>query len=94
MIFKEKQVPELEKTPPPDTVKGDQDKIELLERFNYSWQDWTYRDIIEVEARYSDLQKKYFATLPKNRLELIEKIVSEESVDTDSVGLDQGHAIS
>ena len=94
VIFKDTLVPELQLPTPPDTVTGDQKKIDLLERFNYSWQDWTYRDIIDVEERYSELQKEYFSTLPKDRSKLIEKILSGEDICTTGTGLDQGHAIS
>ena len=93
-MFKDVLVPDMKQRSPPDTVKTDPQKIDLLEKFNYAWQDWTYRDIIEVEERYSDLQKQYFATLPKNRLQLIEKILQGEEVNDSGASLDQGHVIT
>lgn len=47
---------------------------ELLERFNFRWKDWTYRDIIPVEKKYSEDQKEYFSTPPKDRKVLIDKL--------------------
>lgn len=47
---------------------------ELLERFNFRWQDWTFRDIIPVEKKYSENQKTYFATPPKDRPALVAKL--------------------
>ncbi|KAK6484380.1 methylmalonic aciduria and homocystinuria type C protein-like protein isoform X1 [Huso huso] len=39
---------------PPDCVPSQELRIELLERFNLRWQDWSYRDIVPVEERYSE----------------------------------------
>lgn len=74
LIFKNLQHAALQRTEPPDVVPTDELRIELLNRFNDNWQDWTYRDIIPVDDRYSEEQKTYFATLPKNRKPLIEKM--------------------
>ncbi|XP_007898091.1 cyanocobalamin reductase / alkylcobalamin dealkylase [Callorhinchus milii] len=71
LIFQDLQIPSLEQRPPVDCVSTKEKIIELLERFNFHWRDWTYRDIIEVEERYSEDQKQYFATPPSKRLELL-----------------------
>ncbi|MBN3275915.1 MMAC protein, partial [Polyodon spathula] len=56
---------------PPDCVPSQELRIELLERFNLRWQDWSYRDIVPVEVRYSEEQKTYFSTPPADRLKLL-----------------------
>ncbi|XP_014667334.1 PREDICTED: methylmalonic aciduria and homocystinuria type C protein homolog [Priapulus caudatus] len=71
LIFDNVQCPELSQTIPPDVVDTDAKKIELLERFNNNWQDWTFRDIIPPDGRYSEEQKLYFATAPAERKKLL-----------------------
>ena len=73
IIFKNFTCPDLPKRPAPNILKTDEQKIDLLKRFNYNWQDWNntgFRDIIPVEERYSEEQIKYFDTLPKDRFKL------------------------
>jgi methylmalonic aciduria homocystinuria type C protein len=77
IIFKSILVPELQRLNPPDVVCGDERRIELLERFNFRWKDWSYRDIIETEGTYSEQQKEYFLTPPKQRGPLISQIRAE-----------------
>ncbi|XP_074662218.1 cyanocobalamin reductase / alkylcobalamin dealkylase-like [Tubulanus polymorphus] len=71
IIFGNLQCEDLPRREAVDVVVGDELRLELLERFNYRWQDWTFRDIISVKSRYSEAQKLYFATKPKDRKELI-----------------------
>lgn len=71
LIFPDVQVPSLEQKLPVDCVSTDEKKIQLLNRFNFHWQDWTYRDIIDVEERYSEEQMQYFATPPAKRFKLL-----------------------
>ncbi|XP_067893128.1 cyanocobalamin reductase / alkylcobalamin dealkylase isoform X2 [Heterodontus francisci] len=71
LIFLDVHVPSLEQKLPVGCVSTDEKKIQLLERFNFHWRDWTYRDIIDVEERYSEEQKQYFATPPAERLNLL-----------------------
>nr|KAG5696373.1 hypothetical protein BaRGS_028368 [Batillaria attramentaria] len=66
--------PALPRVPPIDCVPAREDRITLLERFNFHWQDWSYRDIVPVEEKYSEEQKKYFKTLPKDRKEVVDEI--------------------
>lgn len=61
----------LEQVAPPDCVSSQEDRIELLEKFNLCWRDWTYRDIVPTEERYSPQQKEYFLTPPEQRGELL-----------------------
>lgn len=74
LIFKNLQCPTLEEKKPIDIVPSREKRIALLEKFNYSWQDWTYRDISNTTAKYSEDQKQYFATLPKDRMELLKSL--------------------
>lgn len=69
LIFKNLKYPLLPRVKPIDVLGNDQSLIiDVLQRFNYAWQDSTYRDVIPVEERYSPLQQSYFQTLPKDRL--------------------------
>ena len=79
LIFRNLRCPELEKKEPVDIVNTREKRIDLLERYNFQWQDWTYRDIIPVEKKYSELQKEYFATPPKDRQCLVDKIKREHA---------------
>ena len=72
LIFEDLQYPSLERKEPNDVLQTEELKLEVLKRFNYNWKDWTYRDIIKTEARYSDEQKQFFSTPPADRKELIQ----------------------
>lgn len=71
LLFPDIQVPFLEQPAPVDCVSTEEKRIQLLEQFNFHWQDGRYRDIIEVKERYSEEQKAYFATPPAERLRLL-----------------------
>ena len=74
IIFKSVTSPDLQQKQPLDVVPEQDKKVELLKLFNYHWQDWRFRDIIEPMQRYSDDQKLYFDTLPKDRKPLIREL--------------------
>ncbi|XP_069498479.1 cyanocobalamin reductase / alkylcobalamin dealkylase [Ambystoma mexicanum] len=71
LVFPDILVPFLEQRPPIDCVTTNEKRIALLESFNFHWQDWEYRDIVDVQERYSEEQKTYFATPPSERLKLL-----------------------
>ncbi|XP_003220310.2 cyanocobalamin reductase / alkylcobalamin dealkylase [Anolis carolinensis] len=71
LVFPDVEVPFLLQNAPIDCVRTEKERIELLEKFNFHWQDWNYRDIIEVKEKYSEEQKTYFATPPAERLKLL-----------------------
>ena len=76
MIFEDILVKEMAYTEPINCVGGRDRLVELLEEFNFHWQEWRYRDVLDtgrVEDRYSEEQKEYFATLPKDRPELVKR---------------------
>ena len=56
---------------PPDPVASREKRVELLEKFNRHWRDWSYRDVLsqgsKVVERYSKQQKEYFGTEPQKR---------------------------
>ncbi|XP_068949799.1 cyanocobalamin reductase / alkylcobalamin dealkylase-like [Petaurus breviceps papuanus] len=66
------EVPDLPRLPPVDCVPTQEGRIALLESFNFHWRDWTYRDAVVPEERYSEEQKAYFSTPPAQRLRLLE----------------------
>ncbi|XP_076462666.1 cyanocobalamin reductase / alkylcobalamin dealkylase-like [Babylonia areolata] len=74
VIFKTVRQPELPFRRAPDCVPGREGRIQLLEGFNFHWKDWTYRDIIRAEEKYSEEQCRYFETLPKDRKGIVEEI--------------------
>ena len=76
MIFKDILASELVRKDPMDCVPSRELRIELLEKFNRSWQDWCYRDVsgTRVEERYSNQQKEYFGTEPRLRSNLIDTL--------------------
>nr|XP_057929230.1 cyanocobalamin reductase / alkylcobalamin dealkylase [Doryrhamphus excisus] len=56
---------------PPDCVPSREDRIHLLEAFNFNWQDWNYRNIITPTQTYSQKQRDYFVTPPAKRHTLL-----------------------
>ena len=74
IIFKTIQQPELPYQTPKDYVPSREDRIKLLEGFNYHWKDGAYRDIVHAQEKYSEEQRKYFETLPKDRSDIVEQI--------------------
>ncbi|KAM4721986.1 cyanocobalamin reductase / alkylcobalamin dealkylase isoform 2-T2 [Rhinophrynus dorsalis] len=73
LVFKEVHAPYLEPTLPLDCLPSQEQRIELLELFNFSWRDGKYRDVLPVDEKYSEEQTLYFATLPAERLKLLEQ---------------------
>ncbi|ELW62174.1 methylmalonic aciduria and homocystinuria type C protein isoform X2 [Tupaia chinensis] len=65
------EAPDLPPRKPPDCVPARADRITLLEGFNFHWRDWTYRDAVTPQERYSEEQKTYFSTPPAQRLALL-----------------------
>ncbi|XP_064137959.1 cyanocobalamin reductase / alkylcobalamin dealkylase isoform X1 [Loxodonta africana] len=65
------EVPDLLPTKPLDCVPTRADRITLLEGFNFHWRDWTYRDAVAPQERYSEEQKAYFSTPPAQRWALL-----------------------
>lgn len=78
------EVPDLPPRKPPDCVPTRADRITLLEGFNFHWRDWTYRDVVTPEERYSEEQKTYFSTPPAQRLALLGLAQPSESFSTSS----------
>ncbi|XP_052090530.1 cyanocobalamin reductase / alkylcobalamin dealkylase-like [Mytilus californianus] len=85
LIFKNIECPSLIQENPIDVIPTCEKRIELLERFNYSWQDWTYRDLTETVEKYSDDQKQYFATPPKDRKELILSLKNKIKLQSEEI---------
>ena len=75
LIFKDVSVPDLPKREPVDCVPTNEMRIDLLTKYNMSWKDWTFRDVCvnKIVDRYSEEQKLYFETPPKERFSLIQQ---------------------
>jgi methylmalonic aciduria homocystinuria type C protein len=75
LIFKTLKYPSLPRVMPVDLLNGDESLIiDVLQRFNYSWQDSTYRSVVPAIETYSSLQQSYFLTKPKDRLVWLENL--------------------
>ena len=75
LICKTLKYPTLPRPRPVDLLNGDEALIiDVLQRFNYSWQDGTYRSVVPVSETYSPLQQSYFLTPPKDRLIWLENL--------------------
>ncbi|XP_054912160.1 cyanocobalamin reductase / alkylcobalamin dealkylase [Poeciliopsis prolifica] len=85
---------ELVQPDPPDCVASREDRIKLLEAFNFHWQDWTYRDIVPVGQTYSERQKEYFSTPPAQRLALLRSwgLLPKEEAQPDLSPCEQNQA--
>lgn len=71
LIFENLKCPGLVQKEPQDVLETDEMKYELLRRFNHDWKNWSYRDIITPDTRYSERQKEFFITPPSQRQELV-----------------------
>ncbi|XP_068599537.1 cyanocobalamin reductase / alkylcobalamin dealkylase [Brachionichthys hirsutus] len=71
---------------PSDCVPRREGRIQLLEAFNFHWQDWSYRNIIQPVQTYSQKQRDYFSTPPAQRLALLNSwgFLLEESDSNDT----------
>ncbi len=73
LIFKGVEVPDLKWVEPEDCVPSQEMRVELLEKYNWHWKDWSFRDVMAgvVKEKYSEEQKVYFETEPKHRAALV-----------------------
>lgn len=69
LIFIEVSASDLTRPHPVDCVPTQEMRVELLEKFNQNWRDWSYRDVVVGGARerYSEQQRLYFGTEPSQR---------------------------
>jgi len=77
VIFSDTLVPNLPRLLPPDVLPDDASRVEVLERYNFHWRDWSFRDVVPPACKYSEEQKLYFITPPNERAQLMEKIKTE-----------------
>jgi len=80
MIFHGVKHATLQRRESVDILKTDEKKKEVLERFNGDWRDCTYRDVLPVTAKYSEDQRLYFLTPPKERKELVQSLIQKMKV--------------
>lgn len=73
LIFKDVLAPDLVQKEPLDCVPTQEMRIDLLHKYNMSWRDWTFREVtsFEIIERYSEEQKTYFWTPPRERHKLV-----------------------
>ncbi|XP_002158852.3 cyanocobalamin reductase / alkylcobalamin dealkylase [Hydra vulgaris] len=69
LIFRNFQM-QLEKKIPEDNLNHEQ-KVNLLELYNYKWKDFQYRNVNSPKEKYSEKQQEYFITKPSDRWTLI-----------------------
>ena len=76
VLFPGLLAPSFEQRTPVDCVCSREKRVELLEKFNFSWRDYMYRDVMEtgtIVERYSKRQREYFSTEPRERSKLVER---------------------
>lgn len=83
-IFKKLIHPLLEEQPRLDILESQSEIRSFLEKFNLQWEDWSYRDVIEPIERYSEIQKRYFGTLPEKRKHLLTALKEYDSANEDA----------
>lgn len=76
IFFEDLCCPDLPRTLPENVVSSNEDRIKLLELYNFHWEDWRFRDIIPTSEKYSELQVKYFSAPPGKREEVIKSILN------------------
>jgi cyanocobalamin reductase (cyanide-eliminating) / alkylcobalamin dealkylase len=74
IVFKNVFASSLERVKPLDVINAE-DINNLVYKFNVDWRDWSYRDIIPVSNKYSELQKQYFALNPSERPKLLSEVL-------------------
>jgi len=78
LIFKNSLTSFLTYKEPEDLLSVEQ-KIQLLDRFNHSWKDWTFRDAYNMSGeRYSKFQQEYFQCKPSDRYLLLENFFEQK----------------
>jgi len=75
VVFTHLTYESLEQRQPKDVIQTVDLKKKLLFKFNNEWRDWSYRDIIPVTKKYSDLQIKYFSLKPCDRKEFLNYLI-------------------
>ncbi|CAG2170409.1 unnamed protein product [Oppiella nova] len=76
LIFSDTTTESLRQRQPRDVLQSVELKRKLLIAFNTNWRDWSsYRDIIAVRKKYSDLQIKYFQSDASDRKALIKTLI-------------------
>ena len=71
LIFKNILTPFLTYREPEDLLSVEQ-KIQLLDRFNHNWEDWSFRDVYNMSGeKYSQFQQDYFQCKPSDRYQLL-----------------------
>ena len=80
LIFPDVQAPQLTCKEACDCVPTQEMRVDLLDKFNGNWRDWSYRDVVagEVKEKYSAAQKLYFSTEPAKRGPIIQTLISTQ----------------
>lgn len=76
-FFEDLHCPNLIQTFPKDVISSSEERLRLLELYNFHWEDWRFRDIISTSEKYSEMQIKYFSTPPGKRNEVIKDILNK-----------------
>ncbi len=67
---------QMEQPPPVLPSLSQETIVKALRLYNEQWQDWSFRDVIAVEERYSERQREYFGTPPGKRWSIIQRLAS------------------
>lgn len=77
IIFKDVLCSNISKVYPRDFLSNEE-KIQVLDGYNFHWKEWTFRDVSSPSERYSDVQKRYFQTKPADRMKLIKTMINSK----------------
>ena len=82
LLFKKVQMSDLHQSEPKDCVPDQAMRRQLLERYNFNWNDWSFRDLIMggVKERYSEEQRLYFSTNPRRRETVIKELQCKQAI--------------
>lgn len=76
IFFENFYCPNLPQSLPKDVIPSKEDRLKLLELYNFHWKDWRFRDIFPVAEKYSEMQINYFSTPPNKRHDVIKDLLN------------------
>jgi len=85
ILFRDVLAPELKQRSPPDVVSEDSLRIELLEQWNFHWQDWAFRDIVPAMETYCQELCDYLKAAPSERHLVVAKIRENAKLTADGL---------
>lgn len=79
LIFKNLSCDDLPRKEAHNVLVEPADQLNAVELFNYHWRDCRFRDAIDVQEKYSELQQRYFNTPSGQRGPILREIIEKYS---------------